>query len=135
MKTMIEMHSQLALCTSSIAQHAALAALTGPQDVVEEMRKDYEERRNVIVGGLNGAGLKIKPPMGSFYAYANIEDLGLTGLEFAKRLAKDGRVLGYPGTAFTHDESGSGYIRFAYTKPAEDLKKAAERIQEIVKSL
>jgi aminotransferase len=135
MKTMIEMHSQLALCTSSIAQHAALAALTGPQDVVAEMLRDYEERRNVIAGGLNRAGLRIKPPKGSFYAYANIEDLGLTGLELATRLAKDGRVLGYPGTAFTHDESGADYIRFAYTKPAEDLIKAVERIHEIVKSL
>jgi aminotransferase len=135
MKTMIEVHSQLALCTSSIAQHAALAALTGPQDTVEEMRKDYEERRNVIASGLNRLGLKIKPPKGSFYAYANISDFGISGLEFAKRLARDARVLGYPGMAFTHDESGEKYIRFAYTKSTDELKTAIIRMGEVVKTL
>ena len=63
------------------------------------------------------------------------EDLGISGFEFAKRLAKEGRVLGYPGTAFTHDNSGAAYIRFAYTKSTGELKMAVERIEGIVKSL
>jgi len=135
MQTMIEVHSQLALCTSSIAQHAALAALQGPQEVIEIMRKDYEARRNILSEGLNRLGFAIKAPRGSFYAYANISSFGISGLEFATQLARDARVLGYPGTAFTYDESGANYIRFAYTKSTEELQTAVDRIESVVNSL
>lgn len=135
MQTMIEVHSQLALCTSSIAQHAALAALQGPQEVIEIMRKEYEARRNILSEGLNRLGLAIKAPKGSFYAYANISSFGISGLEFATQLARDARVLGYPGTAFTHDEGGADYIRFAYTKSTEELQTAVDRIESVVNSL
>ena len=134
-KNMLEVHSQLVLCTSSIAQYAALAALTLPQDSVEEMRREYEKRRDIIVGGLNQLGFKVKSPRGSFYAYVNISGFGISSVELAKRLARDARVLCYPGTAFTFDESGEKYIRFAYTKSTDELRTAIERMKELVKTL
>ena len=135
MRNMIEIHGQLLICTNSVAQKAALEALRGPQDCVEEMRKDYEERRNIFVEGLNRQRVRCNPPKGSFYIYANISELGISGFEFAKRLAKEAKVLAYPGTAFTKDESGNNYIRFAYTKSKEKLKEAVRRIEQVVKKL
>lgn len=134
-KIMLELHGQLTICANSIAQRAALAALQGPQDCVEMMRRDYEERRNVFVTGLNRMGFRCKPPEGSFYVYANIDSLGISGIELAKLLAREARVVGYPGTAYTEDQSGSSYIRFAYTKNVDALNTALERIEKVVANL
>jgi len=132
---MIEIHGQLLIGANSLAQRAALAALTGPQDCVEEMRREYEARRNLFVDGLNQLGFRCKRPKGSFYVYANISELGLSGFELAKRLAKDVRVVGYPGTAYTVDQSGENYIRFSYTRAIDELQTALERIEKVTKSL
>ena len=134
-KNMAEIHGQLLIGASSISQKAALAALTGPQDCVEEMRREYEERRDLFVDGLNQMGFRCKPPRGSFYIYANISELGLSGFELAKRLAKEARVVGYPGTAYTLDQSGKSYIRFSYTRGIEELHTALERIGKVTRSL
>lgn len=134
-RNMLEVHSQLVLCTSSIAQYAALAALTLPQDSVEEMSIEYKKRRDTIVGGLNQLGFKVKSPRGSFYVYANVCGFGTSSVELAKRLARDARVLCYPGTAFTSDESGGKYLRFAYTKSTDELMAAIERIKKLVETL
>ena len=135
LRVMLEIHGQLVLCTNSIAQRAAVAALNGPQECVEEMRRDYEERRNVFVEGLNRLGLTCKPPLGSFYIYANVSGLGRSSVEIAKLLAKEGRMISYPGTAFTTDKSGERYLRFAYTKDMAVLKTGLERIEEVVATL
>lgn len=134
-RNMLEIHSQLLICANSVSQKAALAALNGPQDSTEEMRREYEKRRNLFVTGLNRVGMRCKPPKGSFYVYANISKLGISGFELAKRLAKEVRVIGYPGTAFTKDNSDDNYIRFAYTKTVEKLKIAIERIEDFVRKL
>lgn len=134
-RNMLEIHSQLLICANSVSQKAALAALNGPQDSTEEMRREYEKRRDLFVTGLNRVGMRCKPPKGSFYVYANISELGISGFELAKRLAKEVRVIGYPGTAFTKDNSGDNYIRFAYTKTVEKLKVAIERIEDFVRKL
>jgi aminotransferase len=134
-KNFIELHGQITICANSIAQKAALAALTGSQDCVEEMRAEYEERRNIITRGLNRLNVRCQYPKGSFYIYANISELGISGFEFAKRLAAEARVIGYPGTAFTTDKSGPDYIRFAYTKTADGLKEAVERISAVIKKI
>jgi aspartate/methionine/tyrosine aminotransferase len=134
-RMMLEIHSQLLIGANSMAQRAALAALTGPQDCIEEMRREYEARRNLFVEGLNRMGFRCKPPKGSFYIYANISELGMSGFEMAKRLARDARVLGYPGTAYTTDESGDKYIRFSYTKTIDQLSTALERIEKVIQDI
>ena len=131
MKNMIEIHSQMVLCTNAIAQHAALAALTGPKTTIEDMRRKYERRRDILINGLQRLGFKISAPKGAFYAYANISKFGHSGLEFAKRLARDGKVLAYPGTAFTHGDSGKDYVRFSYTRSRVELQTALDRIENV----
>jgi len=134
-RNMTEIHGQLLIGANSLAQRAALAALTGPQECVEEMRREYEARRDLFVDGLNRFGFRCKRPKGSFYIYANISELGVSGFDLAKRLARDARVLGYPGTAYTTDESGDKYIRFSYTKTTDELRTALDRIEEVVQKL
>jgi aspartate/methionine/tyrosine aminotransferase len=134
-RTMLEVHGQLVLCTNSIAQRAAVAALTGPQDCIEEMRVEYEARRNVFVEGLNRLGFVCKPPLGSFYIYSNITGLGLTSSELAKHLAQEARVISYPGTAFTNAGDGEKYLRFSYTKDMSELTSGLERIEAAVAKL
>ena len=130
-----EVHVQLTICVNSIAQKAALAALTGPQACVEEMRRKYELRRNLFVAGLKRLGIACKPPKGSFFVYANISRYNLSSTEFAKLLARDAKVLAYPGTAFSLSRSGEKYIRFSLTASEQDLKKALERIQSVTDEL
>lgn len=134
-RTMLEVHTQLVLCTNSIAQHAALAALEGPQDCVEEMRRDYEARRNILVDGLNRLGFKCKRPPGSFYVYSNVTGFGMPASQLAKILAKDARVVGYPGSAFSNQGDGENYLRFAYTKDIDSVRLALERIEKVVGTL
>ncbi len=134
-RTMLEVHTQLVLCTNSIAQHAALAALEGPQDCVEEMRRDYETRRNTLVEGLNRLGFKCKRPPGSFYVYSNVTGFGMPASQLAKILAKDARVVGYPGSAFTNGDDGENYLRFAYTKDIDSVRLALERMEKVVETL
>jgi aminotransferase len=132
MRYMKEVHAQLTICTNAIAQKAALAALTDSQDCVEEMRQKYETRRNIFVDGLNRLGLTCKSPKGAFYVYAKVSKFNLTSTEFAKRLTKEAKVLGYPGTAYTLGKSGEKYIRFSLTVSEEKLKTALERIRKVI---
>ncbi len=134
-QVMLELHGQLVIGANSIAQKAAVTALNAPQDCVEQMRRDYEERRNVFVEGLNRLGFSCKPPQGSFYIYANMASFNMPSLELAKHLAKEARVIGYPGTAYTKDQSGNNYLRFAYTKDIGQLRTALERIEKAIKKL
>jgi aminotransferase len=135
MKALKEVHAQLTICVNSISQKAALAALTGSQECVEEMRRKYESRRNLLVAGLNRIGIACKPPQGSFYVYANMSRYNLSSTEFARLLARDAKVLGYPGTAFSRNKSGEKYIRFSLTASEEKLKEALERIQSVTDEL
>ena len=132
---MKEIHAQLTICPNSIAQRAAYEALGAYDTTVNEIQKIYEERRNMFVKGLNELGFRCEPPAGSFYVYCNISGLGMTGLELAKRIAKEARVLCYPGISYTEDNSGDPYIRFAYTVRKERLQIALDRLKEFVRNL
>jgi len=135
MSRMKEIHAQLTICPNSIAQKAAYAALADYERCVQEIKAIYEERRNIFIKGLNELGFRCKPPAGSFYVYCNISSFGMTGLELAKRIAKEARVLGYPGVTYTQDNSGAPYIRFAYTVSKEKLQVALDRLKVFVRNL
>ena len=79
-----------------------------------------------------GPAISCEYPKGSFYVYANVSRWGRSGLDFAKQLAKEAKVLGYPGTAFSEKGGGRNYIRFAYTRPVEELKAALGRIERMI---
>lgn len=123
-------HSTSAPATPS--QYAALAALTGDQKCVEEMRQAFEERRNLIVGRLNGMdGISCTMPKGAFYAFPNISALGKSSLELAVDLLEQARIAVVPGIAFGADDN----IRMSFANSLDNLNKGMDRLEEYIAGL
>jgi len=107
-------------------QLAAIKALRGPQDCVAQMRKIYQERRDVMVEGLMGAGFEVRKPKATFYLWVKVPD-GYTSAEITTRLIEETGVVVTPGNGF--GEAGEGYFRIALTQDKDRLKEAVERIR------
>lgn len=114
--------------TFQAIQEAAVAALNGPQDCVEEMRKVYRERRDVLVDGLNKIGWNVKKPSASFYIWAKVPK-GYSSEETVGKLLDDAGIVCTPGNGL--GPSGEGYVRFALTVPVKRLKEALERMSKV----
>jgi aspartate/methionine/tyrosine aminotransferase len=117
-------------CVPLFVQDAGTAALTGPQDFIVTMRKEYQARRNLVVEALNAVpGISCPTPAGAFYAMPTIAGLGAAGSrEFANALLEAGVAL-LPGTDF--GEYGEGYLRISYATAREQLIEALKRIQKV----
>ena len=116
-------------CTSAFSQYAAIAALEGSQQPVEEMVDEFRRRRDIIVAGLNDIpGISCLEPQGAFYVFPNITQTGLTSAEFQARLLQDAGVAALAGTAF--GSYGEGFARFSYANSVENIKSALEAIRE-----
>lgn len=122
---------------TSITQKAALAAFTGPQDVVTRMRDEYHRRRDAIHGWLTAhAGLSCVKPSGAFYLFPDVTRLlspaGVpTSAAFAERLLEQERVVVTPGEAF----DAPGYLRISYATSMEQLREGATRLLRFAESL
>ena len=114
---MLRVHQYGQACATAASQHAAEAALTGPQDPVEEMVAAFEERRDVLLDGLDDIGLECPTPRGAFYAMPNVPD------GFVDEVIDRGVVV-VPGGAF--GEHGEGDARISYAVDVETLKEALE---------
>lgn len=131
---MLKLHYVTAICASAIAQRAAIAALTGPQDCVREMTAEYARRRKIIVDGLNKIPrFKCAMPKGAFYVFPNITGFRMPSEGFAKFLVKEARVVTVNGSAFGPD--GEGHLRISYAASKETIKEALERIKEATERL
>ncbi|MEX2406490.1 MAG: aminotransferase class I/II-fold pyridoxal phosphate-dependent enzyme, partial [Actinomycetota bacterium] len=110
-------------------QRAAIAALEGPQDHLDELRANYQRRRDLVVGTLNELGWSLKPPLGSCYVWAPVPE-GETSVGFADRLLDDVGVFVAPGNGY--GDLGEGYVRFSLTVPDDRLSEAMERIGKVL---
>ncbi|MEA3329012.1 MAG: LL-diaminopimelate aminotransferase [Candidatus Omnitrophota bacterium] len=111
-------------------QLAGIESLNGPQDSVEQMREIYQERRDVLVNGLNSIGWNVSKPQATFYVWAHALD-GYSSSELSKIFLEKLGIVTTPGVGF--GESGEGYIRMALTVCKERIKEAVERIAEFKK--
>ncbi|MCG3204996.1 MAG: LL-diaminopimelate aminotransferase [Elusimicrobia bacterium] len=111
-----------------VVQSAGIAALTGPQDCVEEMRKMYKKRRDVFVPALKKMGWDLNTPDATFYVWARTP-LGLTSMETVSHILDKAAVLCTPGHGF--GPSGEGYVRFALTVEEFRLQEAIQRISKL----
>jgi LL-diaminopimelate aminotransferase len=109
-------------------QEAAVAALTGSQDCVAEMRKIYRERRDFWVDGLKKLGWSMVTPPATFYVWARVPR-GFTSSQVAERLLEEAHLVCTPGNGF--GPSGEGYVRFALSVPLPRLREALERIGKV----
>ena len=114
-------------------QVAAIAALEGPQDCVEEIRLKYESRRNVMVKGLHEAGWMVDNPKASMYIWAKIPEpyMKMGSLEFAKKLLADAKVSVSPGIGF--GQYGDTHVRFALIENEARSRQAVRGIKEMFK--
>lgn len=123
---------------SSISQAASVAALSGPQDCVKEMRRSFEERRNYIVERVNAMdGVSCIRPEGAFYIMMNVEkQLGRTicgetinsSDDFAAALLRHGLVAAVPGTGF----GAPNFVRWSYAVSMDNIKKGMDRLEEFL---
>jgi aspartate/methionine/tyrosine aminotransferase len=132
---MSEINHAFAISTAAVSQHAALAALVGSQDCVEEMRLLYDARRRAICEGLDAIGLSYAEPQGAFYVYANVASLklGLGAGAFCERLLAEGRVMMYPGTIY--GDHTDDFVRMSMTQPLDRIKTAMKRMGSVVANI
>jgi LL-diaminopimelate aminotransferase len=106
-------------------QHAAIAALSGPQDCVADACRVYEERRDVLVKGLGSLGYDVAAPRATFYVWLPVDD----SMAFAARLLDEAAIVATPGVGF--GPHGEGYVRFALTRPVERIEEALSRMEAL----
>lgn len=112
-------------CTATVAQLAGIEALTGPQDDVAGMVREFRRRRDLIVRGLNGIpGVRCSVPDGAFYAFPDIRGTGMNSREAADYLLYDAGVATVAGTSF--GANGEGFLRLSYASSYENLEKAVD---------
>lgn len=111
-------------------QIASIVALRGPQDCVEEIRKTYERRRDVLIKGLNQAGWKVPPPKATMFVWAEIPEQfkKMGSLEFCKFLINEAKVAVSPGIGF--GEGGEGFVRFALVENEHRIRQATKGIKK-----
>ena len=120
------------MCVSITSQMAACEALMyESQRSIIDMKREYNRRRQYIVGELNRLGLDCAMPQGAFYAFASVKKTGLSSIDFAKKLLEQEKVAVVPGTAF--GTGYEGYIRISYASSMDNLKEAIARIGKFLR--
>jgi aspartate/methionine/tyrosine aminotransferase len=116
-------------CVNAATQFAGIAALEGPQDSVREMVAAFDERRGVIVDGLNAIpGFSCRTPHGAFYAFPNITGTGRSARDIQDTLLEEAGVATVAGTSFGH--LGEGYVRFSYANSVDNIRTALTRVAD-----
>tara|TARA_Y100000758_G_scaffold129550_1_gene91454 strand:- start:4 stop:1167 length:1164 start_codon:yes stop_codon:yes gene_type:complete len=121
-------------CTSVFSQMAAIAALEGSREFTINMMEKFKIRRDIIVNGLNSIeGISCRTPLGAFYAFPNISGTGMSSSNFADIALNEYGVALLSGTAF--GEYGDNYIRISFANSEENLVKAIDRLNDMIKKL
>jgi aminotransferase len=127
-----KVHQYIIMSAPTMGQFAALEGLLHAEEDVRAMVREYDQRRQILVSGLNTIGLPTFEPHGAFYAFPDIRPTGLTSEEFSERLLVEEHVAVIPGNAF--GKCGEGFARLAYAASMADIEEALTRIERFVKS-
>ena len=130
---MTKLHQFAIMSAPTNSQYAAVEALKNGDADIEKMREEYDLRRRYTVSRFNEMGLTCFEPEGAFYAFPSIKSTRLSSDDFCEKLIMDKRVAVIPGNAF--GDCGEGHIRVSYCYSIDNIKKAADRIEEFVNSL
>ena len=129
-----KMHSQTVTSAATFTMHAAIAAINGPQDVVEMMRASYQERRDFMVDALNEMpGIECASIEGAFYLFPRFTHTEKNSVQLADALLELAGIAGTPGVAF--GSSGEGHVRFSIATAMSELERAIERLARVVTQL
>ena len=120
-------------CVNTVAQHAAISALLGPQDCVDAMRREYRSRRDLAVSLAQEEGLQVPYPHGAFYLLVDISASGQDAITFSQGLLESEHVAVAPGSSF-----GSildGYVRISLCAGPDQLTQGLRRLAQHLHSL
>jgi aminotransferase len=124
-------HQYTIMSAPTTSQVAAIEALRSGDTYVEDMRREYDRRRKLIVKGLNELGLPTFEPHGAFYAFPKIAASGMDEETFAQKLLEEERVAVVPGSAF--GPGGEGFVRCSYATAYEKIEEALRRIERFMR--
>ncbi len=111
-------------------QLAGIAALSMDSRDIEDMRFEYQTRRDALTNGLRAIGWKMEPPKAAFYVWAKIPSKFKDSMECAKAFLDQADIVVTPGVGF--GKSGEGYVRMSLTLPVERIHQAVERLKKIL---
>ncbi|MDR3593529.1 aminotransferase class I/II-fold pyridoxal phosphate-dependent enzyme [Clostridium sp.] len=132
-EAMKKIHQYALMCSPTTAQYGAIEALKSGDESVEEMCKEYNRRRRVLVEGFRKMGLDCFEPLGAFYIFPSIKSTGISSEEFCEQLLINEKVLVVPGNAF--GDCGEGFIRVCYASSLDDIVEALKRIERFVNKI
>ena len=119
-------------CVNTPAQYGAIAALNGPENHLNDMMKEFNLRRKLIVDGLRTLkGIECSIPGGSFFVFPNVSKTGMDGENFTKKCLQEAGVAMIPGIAFGKFATDNVRLNFATSR--ENISKAIEKIDKILK--
>ena len=129
---LIKSHQDLVTAANTMAQHAAVEALTAGKNDAEPMKKEYIQRRDYIIEKMTALGFEIIKPDGAFYIFAKIPaGNNQDSFAFLKDFAQKKAVAFIPGAAF--GRYGEGYVRLSYAASMETIKEAMKRLEEYMR--
>ena len=127
---LVRIHQYTIMSAPTTAQDAAFEALKSGSAYVDEMVREYDRRRVLLVNGLNKLGLKTFEPRGAFYAFPNISASGMDDEAFAETLLKEEGVAVVPGNAF--GPGGEGFVRACYATAYDQIEEALHRMERFM---
>ncbi|MCS6955688.1 MAG: pyridoxal phosphate-dependent aminotransferase [Candidatus Calescibacterium sp.] len=134
-KFLVPTYQKLAInvysCPPTFTQYGGIEALTGPQDSVDIMVKEFKKRRDYVYNRINQIDrLSMIKPQGAFYAFVNITNTNLSSRQFFEKLLYEYNVAVLSGTAF--GKYGEGYVRISYATSMENLEEGLNRIEKMI---
>lgn len=128
---MLKLHMYGPVCNNTFAQFGALEALKGPQDSVEYMRSEFEDRRNLLLDRIKEmSGVRALKPEGAFYVFMNISETGMKSEEFSEKLLNQEKVVTVPGSSF--GQYSDNFVRLAYPLKKDRINEASDRIERFL---
>ena len=132
-KQMLKIHQYAIMCAPTMSQYAGIEAVMNGDEDIEYMKDCYNQRRRMLLSGLNEIGLSCFEPEGAFYVFPKIGDYGLSSDEFCERLLYEEKCAIVPGNAF--GQSGEGFARISYAYSVEHLSRAIDKIDKFLKKI
>ncbi|MCC7573284.1 MAG: pyridoxal phosphate-dependent aminotransferase [Candidatus Methanofastidiosum sp.] len=128
---MLKLHMYGPVCNNTFAQFGALEALRGPQDFVDQMREEFEDRRNLLLSRIKEMkGVSAMKPEGAFYLFMNISGTGMKSEDFSEKLLNQEKVVTVPGSAF--GPYSDDFVRLAYPLKKDKINEACDRMERFL---
>jgi len=128
LKPLRDLKQALSICSASLSQWAAVAALTGPQEWLDEQQAAFAGKRDTVIAAVNKMGLRAQVPDAAFYVWVDVRDSGMTASEFATCAQEQAHVRVTPGTEF--GAAGEGFVRLSLAASWEQLDQGLERLNK-----